>query len=135
MPATLYEWVDKGTHVIAGNQAAIDDDKDFKDLIDAYNKCKEEISDLGYDDDIEDIFYEWGYYNKSLGKWIFNIFKNIEITEADIAGKMEEIDKLKYDFKIYSLATVTINRNNGDKVTLSQSEGEKLKALLNEGSL
>lgn len=120
--AYVQDWVDKGTHIVTGNQAGIYSESDLANMITAYNENNE-----------DELIH---YGTKFNGEWVFDIFGNLEIEETAFAGSMANGPEFKFDLTSH---TLTIIKSDGKEVTFEAEEEEEaaqaLYNLLRNGTL
>lgn len=120
--AYVQDWVDKGTHIITGNQAGIYSEGDLENMIQAYN--------------IQDENELIHYGTKIDGKWVFDIFGSLVINEEEFAGRMKDGPDFRFDLTSHPL---TINTTDGKEVVFEADEDEEgaeaLYNLLRYGTL
>ena len=117
MPVTVIDWVNKGTYTLTGAQSAVFDDSDFMKMMVAYKD--------GNWTELERYGYESG------NTWIFNIYGDLTLSEADIKGKMPEKEDNPYQIK-FNGQTITIIQSNGNSLILNRdnnNEGELYNIL------
>lgn len=108
--AYVQDWVDKGVHLVTGNQAGIYSEFDLQEMIAFYNELPDRQTEL----------IHYGYLLD--GKWNFDVFENLEITASDYAGKMKSGPDFEFDFTYH---TLTIIRSDGSTVSYSTEETEQ----------
>ena len=118
MPVTVIEWVDKGTFLATGAQAAIFSDVDLFNLIKAYNEGN------------KDNIFRYGFQNN--GSWIFNIYSDLSLSFDDIFKKMPvNSSEGDYMFRLNG-QYISINLSDGRVLTLTDDNNgaEILKSIL-----
>lgn len=97
LPATVADWVDKGTFIIGVKQAELDT-TNFLNFVEAFNANNEsELTKYGYKD--------------TDGVWVFNIFKDLTFKYSEISNIIT-VDT-PFTFALHGW-TVTITDDNGE---------------------
>ena len=104
MPVKVVNWVDRGTYLTTGSQAAIFDNDNFRAMMKAYNEG--------------DLYNLERYGYLSGNTWKFNIYGDLSFKEDEIKGKMKIKQDLPVEFK-FNGQTVTIFLNDGTTLVLS----------------
>lgn len=117
MPVTVQEWVNKGTYLASGTQAAIFSDEDFYAMIRAYNSgVVREIERYGFLRD---------------GQWIFNIYSDLNLDFSQVFGLMP-LGDVGYAFQ-FNGQTVVVE-NNGESLELTEKKGAEALCQILDGS-
>ena len=122
LPVTVVDWVDKGTYLATGAQAAIFDEENFMSVIGYY--ASKDWTHLE----------RYGYIKENT--WWFNLYGDLTLAESDIKGKMITDSENPYEFK-FNGQIITVKLENGREVILSEDNNgtDKLKNLLNGESI
>lgn len=105
--AYVQDWVDKGTHLVMGNQAGIYSDWDLSQMIGFYN------------DNDQNELIRYGY--RVGDKWQFDIFGDLEINAEDYAGRMKEGPEFAFDFTLH---TLKITQSDGSVISYDKDQAE-----------
>lgn len=120
--AYVQDWVDKGTHLVTGAQAGVYSDSDLIGLFQAYA------------DNNESALIHYGY--KTGDEWTFDIFANLTLNEAEVAGRMANGPDFNLDLTSH---TLTIKTSDGRELTYDAEKAEEaaiaLYNLLRYGTL
>ena len=126
-PVRVYDWVDKGTFNLTGNQEGIYSPEDLLNIIKYYSEGNTKmLARLG---ELKTIPGEG-----SKKYWVFNLFKNFIIKKSQIAGKMPITDGMADFYFEMHRYKITVTDDNGEIIAVI-STSEELHALLSYGIL
>lgn len=119
--ANVQDWINKGTHLVSGTQAGLYNSNDLKTLIEYYNDPSKET--------------ELSRYGYRIGDaWVFDVFTDLTVNAAEMAGQMSAGPAYSFDLTQHSL---TIIKRDGTQVTYdatqSSEAAQALYLLLHDG--